>query len=493
MSHSSLYNNIVYALTEEIAKSIKGLEGPVQFKKLLKYAYDKPITDLTRTQVLHLEKQLKINLVINKVASLNRYTRTVNLTYNQETKLYGNKQDDINYKLLHRKYKTDRNLTFYRKEEGQIVFYDGDKEWVDADFDNALLKKDEDNIYFNVQDEDLKTAYTTFMSNVRHLNYIADISLKDFNYSYKFLALDVFHSYAKVFQFDEMSDTEASWINNTKRCGLMYCEPVMGEMNYYDVNSQYPSIMSLKKYGMPMGGTTFETLKQNPAKFWSFGIYRAIISNVDRRLFLHNPKNHYTHDEIKRAIELGYNVQLIQDGEPNAMLYKKRVPAEQLFKPFVDKLYKHKNSINKETNKKNDLVKKVLNMLAGALAEKDRTVKRDEELEVDYRNLTITFDKSNNGEYIETVSETYKRPHARVYPFITSYGRTMISRIIEPFVEEVYRIHTDGFLTTKDGLQTSVEIGELKLEKSGYYDIVHLNKVLYYENEEGMEKDMDKF
>jgi hypothetical protein len=69
------------------------------------------------------------------------------------------------------------------------------------------------------------------------------------------------------------------------------------------------------------------------------------------------------------------------------------------------------------------------------------------------------------------------RGYARVAPFITAYGRVGISKLIEPIADDIYRIHTDGFYTTRGGLPVSTELGALKLEKSGNFDIQSLNKI----------------
>jgi hypothetical protein len=175
--------------------------------------------------------------------------------------------------------------------------------------------------------------------------------------------------------------------------------------------------------------------------------------------------------DLNRASNLGATINLIIDEHPNAMLYPRRIPAKTLFEPFVKHLFQYK--------KQNKLVKSIINRLWGALCEKETQILDDnDDLNFDgARKVTIWEDK--RGTYKYKVFWGFKRPHARIAPFITSYGRTMISKIAEPIIDEVYKINTDGILTTSDSIKSSNELGEMKLEKSGHFNIVNITNIQF--------------
>ena len=55
-------------------------------------------------------------------------------------------------------------------------------------------------------------------------------------------------------------------------------------------------------------------------------------------------------------------------------------------------------------------------------------------------------------------------------------GRSTIAKIIEPHIEHVKRVHTDGFITdTKLNIKTGKDLGDLKYE--GYCEnvVIHNN------------------
>jgi hypothetical protein len=184
---------------------------------------------------------------------------------------------------------------------------------------------------------------------------------------------------------------------------------------------------------------------------------------------------------MTRARQLGYTICMINDGKYNVALYKhKRISGKLLFGQYFKNLYPFKSHENPETGEKNPLVKKMMNVLWGALAERDRkyyTNNEETAFEVDdlISGEVKIFERGGKDE-IETKGE-YLRGYARLAPFITAYGRVSISRLVEPIVEQVFRIHTDGFYTTATGLPVSSELGALKLEKQGNFDISSLNKI----------------
>ena len=475
MSGSTLYNSICYALRPDVATNIKFVpERPLAFKKLLGLGYNDELGFVTDEQIATLERKLRLNIVVNDRQSASKHTRTISL------KFYQGKYSFVPLKHITKALfcfrDHNRQLKYYQLEGTTVTTFDGHNTVVYPNFKKKWFVEDKDFSYKQIpSNKNIVFVYDKYLLDCAHLKHISGIDLSKTDWSVKSMALNLFYSYARVFDFPPISREETQWITKTKRCGLMYCEPSMGEMNSYDVNSQYPFIMCSKD-GLPQGVPVFETIVK-PTSVWRFGIYRVRITGADRRLFLYNRLNFYTHLDVKRALQLGANVCMIDDGKPNAMLYAKRVPANQLFGPYVAELFQHKNTINKATGKKNPLIKNLLNILCGALAEKHTVIVDDDE-DVDTGDAeSVEIIRDYDGDEKVKMTYGFLRPHARIYPYITGYGRSMISKICEPIIDDVYKIHTDGFLTTVDELPVSSEMGDLKLDGSGHYNIFHLNKV----------------
>jgi hypothetical protein len=103
----------------------------------------------------------------------------------------------------------------------------------------------------------------------------------------------------------------------------------------------------------------------NDLKFFKYGLYHVKIIDLDYRMMRENGSNWYTHTDLNYAMnELKYNLEIIEDGEDNAMQYTKLRSIRDLFKPFVDYLFEFKNKGIKE-------VKKYLNALWGAFSQKN--------------------------------------------------------------------------------------------------------------------------
>ena len=479
--HSDPYNNCLYnalrwCLTYTVAEHMKTFPQEAwMLKKMLKIGKCDPVP-LSLIPIL--EKKIKLN--INVVGD---YTYT---SPHEHQRTCYVKLTDGHYKYCSNKpmekalltYSKERHLVFYDIVGDVIHTYDGSTLIKHTSFNRNLFKTCPHNTYMKVtKGEDLKHSYDTFILNCQHLQHIAEIDLSKYGYKYKNYALNLFYQHAKAFHFEALDPVEKVWLDETKMCGLMYSECVEGEMNVYDVNSFYTYLLSDSKKTYPMRKPVFETIEEI-GDYVVFGIYRVRITNVDQRLFQINRNNHYTHIEVARARELGATVELIKDGEANLMRYLKgRANGHLLFKPYFDKIFKYKDEINKATGKTNPLIKKILNVLWGALCQRDNIritdcigveFKSDEEI--------IIYTDYDGTDYYKVI-KPFKRPHARIGAFLTAYGRTHVSKIVEPVVDEVYRIHTDGFYTTAT-MTTSNVLGELKLEKEGSFDIRSLNDIV---------------
>lgn len=477
--HSDPYNNclyyaIKYALTPEVAKQLKTFPDEAwKMKKMLKIAKDAPIHV---DSISLLESKLKMNINVigdHEYTSPNKFARTVLVQLEDGHYEYKANKNILTALRMNIK---PRDLVFYQLDETIVTTYDGSQVERHDDFDRDEFTTSDTKTYQEVKlSEDIVQTYKDFIVDAEHLETLTGINLRNYGYKYKNAALNIFYQHAKVFDFDELDEIEMRWLAETKTCGLMFAQEATGPMNVYDVNSFYTYLMTHNKNCFPTRKPTFEHVEE--LGHLCYGIYRARITGANPRLFQVNQNHHYTHVEMARAQELGATVELIQDGQANLMRYTNhRVNGDALFMPYFDKLVKHKNDINEITGKKNPLVKKIINVLWGALCERTKMYLRDadglEFKDDDEFNIRMDYD----GADFFQVIRNYKRPHARIGAFLTAFGRAHISRLMEPLGDTMLRCHTDGFYTTAT-FETSAELGGLKLEKCGDFEIRSLNNI----------------
>jgi len=219
-----------------------------------------------------------------------------------------------------------------------------------------------------------------------------------------------------------------------------------------------------------------------------------------RKLFRFNKLNYYTHFDLTRAKELGLEIKLIIDEQPNFLYYSrdKLITGTELFGNYVNTLFDLKQ-------KKLPRAKQILNVLWGALSQKkvnkhtiSNKLETDYVIPDDYDLTEIKpYDDNNTHIGITNNDKQFKLGFGRIKPFLISKGRSMISKIIEPYnnnlvrtnepniynIVKIVRCHTDGFLLTHKPIDLSIgnNIGELKYE--GYNDNYYKIKNSYDKND----------
>ena len=186
----------------------------------------------------------------------------------------------------------------------------------------------------------------------------------------------------------------------------------------------------------------------------------------DSRIFNHNSSKWYTHTDLNFANkDLGYKINLVVSDEPNALLFdsKALMTGRELFGPFVKFLLKE--------------IKEYLNALWGALTQTNVMTVSDV---VHAGKEVLTITPTNNGKLtVETVvkDKYYETNFARLKPFLLSYGRVMIAKIINKNIDDVVRCHTDGIICTKEitNIEIGNDLGQLKFEGTGICKIKNAN------------------
>ena len=298
---------------------------------------------------------------------------------------------------------------------------------------------------------------------------------------------------------EELSILEHLWIKKSSIGALTTCiKNHQSNLYKYDINSMYPWVLkSQNKLPIKQGEFKIITNDEfNSLKYYTFGIYRAVITpsqddNINR-LFKFNYLNHYTHITLEQAKELGLKIKLIEDNEYNFLHYsrEKLITFNEVFSNYVDYLFDLKQQ------KISPYIKTLLNILWGSFCEINKK-KLYLSNEKDKLNISKEYDifemrpcaSNDNLLLIKTVKNTniYKNKMARISPFILSIGRKTMSDLLLPYKNNVKYIRTDGFLldVKPDNLKLGNKLGDLRYE--GYYEnglINNMNSIdgEYFEN-----------
>jgi len=140
---------------------------------------------------------------------------------------------------------------------------------------------------------------------------------------------------------------ESHWINQCSVGGIIYSDKeYVGNAYKYDYVSHYQAIMCDEHMTYPMKRGVFSRLTAeefNNAKFLSIGIYRFKVhaTGINARIFRVNKFHYYTQIDFALALKLGFQMELIVDDIPNALIYSsdKCIKGHQVFGDYVSKLF----------------------------------------------------------------------------------------------------------------------------------------------------------
>ncbi|GBC26177.2 hypothetical protein GLOIN_2v1472929 [Rhizophagus irregularis DAOM 181602=DAOM 197198] len=256
---------------------------------------------------------------------------------------------------------------------------------------------------------------------------------------------------------DPLDPVEAEWISDAIMGGLIWADNEWkGYGRQYDVTSLYP----------------------NHRGYALYGLFQGV----------------YTFIDLQRAKKLGLDIQLIQDGKPNALIYDReaRIPGTVIFGEYVHFLFNIKN----QGGVAGRVAKRVLNTLWGALCQRKRNYK------------TLTTDQTDpfkfpEGHTLDSIvpvgsdqwrfqftnpGSPFKGEYPRIAPFLLAHGWKTTSELLEPYKDKVRRIHTDGFILEEQPSSptlitcpenASKALKALKFETAGYCHVKNANKVIW--------------
>lgn len=485
------YNSILLAFGDQYP-SANFWATPIGMKNFLNIGRADPI-EVKHVPLLESKLKVCINIVgDDEYVSECKYPKRITLTLrNGHYSFFGKKN------CLTKIWKEGKTYVMFKKFDDHFLTYDGEELVADFTLTYSQMQWCQERIYKQINgisDEDSKTltqlkkeerfdeyeeligevmvkVYDDYLKNCEHLKLITNglVDVQKNGYNIKDTALSIFARFVNAYDVQPIDEKEYSVLSQIKNHGLLYAKPSTITGRCIDGNSWYPAIMSDPKLIVPLGNPEYITLETLPAII-AYGLYKVDIENHDKRLFVKNPASWYTYIDVKEAIRRGYDVKLVCDGSFNHVHYnsQNRESANYLFRGFVDLLYPFK--------KQNPLVKRILNILWGALCQRVKKFQSEAE--------AIAFDFEDHGEEENddnaffTKFEKYKLHWARVGVFVTAMGRKKLADYIEDVVDEVFRIHTDGFYTTSEKeFKLSNELGGFKLEAEGTFVITNLNDI----------------
>lgn len=479
---STKYNDCLYYCLKNILKDSLPFKSPEKLKHFLNVPRFKGI-DYKLISLI----ENKLNIPINLSGD-----------YILQSQMDGLKQ--INLKLINGHYTIDhtfnrkaynvsykpRKIMLFKREKTVIIAYDGTNEFeISSDYFNDINSFKTDYILVSKQNSKL-----SFEEEYNKFIYIAD-TLKDISKG----EIDLYKTgtikRTSLFLFERLSEDipnpdpidqiEKEWIENSGIGAIITFTNYEGQAYKYDIKSQYPSILN-SVFLFPVKRGEFKTFSNEEfdnLKFYPYGIYRVQISKSDdeniNKLFRFNQLNYYTHISLTNAKTLGLEFRLIEDNQPNALLYSrdKCLRSDQIFKRYIEFLFPLKENKTLEKDVR-DYIKSIITRLWGVLCETNET------RNIIDRNCLESFEIPNNHKIIQTkpsrnkkqiIIDTadndnfYKSSFARLKPFLLSKGRSMISNIMQPHKDYIKKINTDGFISSvKLDIKTGEKLGDLKYE-----------------------------
>lgn len=256
--------------------------------------------------------------------------------------------------------------------------------------------------------------------------------------------------------------------------GLRYIDPSIlnkeTECYGYDFPAFYAYLMSKEKlFRIPLNEGTEMTLTELPRNVSvTFGFYRVKITSTNpdaRKVFAFNKRHIYVNYCLAFAIKhralLDFEIELIQDGKPNAYIYKNldTWSSPQIFEQWYDELIE-----SKKLYPDNVLIKHLLSTLYGTLIAFRKNDDIDEDstevslindpIKTKYKIVRSDFRYDDDGELVEhnlivDTEDPYKHPYARMKSFLTSYARCYVGNYIirHKLLDRVLRVCTDSFMT----------------------------------------------
>jgi len=175
-------------------------------------------------------------------------------------------------------------ITSFGLGNGKYVLFDGENEYESEVIPSVSIKQ----YVMTVRTkEELRTKHKERMDNINALaketGGFMDLSKYGFRASY--FVRHYFGKFAKLYPADPIEEQEARWISKAMGGGLNWAnnDTTLKRGFQYDINSFYPSMMK-SGFTFPTKQGTFVKFSIPPSGFFPYGIYRAKVENLNKKL-----------------------------------------------------------------------------------------------------------------------------------------------------------------------------------------------------------------
>jgi len=255
----------------------------------------------------------------------------------------------------------------------------------------------------------------------------------------------------------------------------VFTKGILKNMNYYDINSLYPSMM-LKE--MPNPNSVFK-----PSSFSSdniikyMGVTECLIQSPINMKYPILPYRHkitnklifptgtfkavWNHNELNYAILKGYKVIKIY----NQVCYRHTFKP---FKDYINVLYNKRLDFKKDKNPMELVVKLLMNSLYGKFAQSKRLNTEITDINLlsqEDKVKALLFDKGDIKDNFLVQTSTEEFDGIFAFPILSSYISSYARIEIHKYIEKHNAVYCDtDSIVTSDTLQESKELGDMKLE-----------------------------
>jgi hypothetical protein len=258
-------------------------------------------------------------------------------------------------------------------------------------------------------------------------------------------------------------------------------------VNYYDVNSLYPTMM-LNQYPLPQSiqigkNTEFEIINY-------MGISECVIEcplnmnipilplrNDDGKIFYPTGilKGVWTHAILSYAIENGYKIKEIT----KQYIYTECMP---LFKDYVETLYNLRIEYKFKKSSEEQTIKLLLNSLYGKFGQKPSDVYEIINNDITNNDMTKYLNKGYDMQITDDKKFMIVTKKGTKYPknsfpiiasYVTSYAQIFMHKLLKE--NKPLYMDTDSIMTQEKlnpNIISNSELGKLKLEKLGVVELV---------------------
>ena len=254
----------------------------------------------------------------------------------------------------------------------------------------------------------------------------------------------------KDIKFEKLTKKESEWLEKCNNDPIILQKDYKGKVYAYDANSFYPSIMKNKKFYVPYRRGRFAKKEYDGEIKGSvqYGIYRVIITckdGIDPMLFSVNDENYYTSICVMRAIELGYSVKYVLDGDDNCLFYNCRTDCyngDYIYGEYIKYFYKlKKNGVAGAGN--------LLQVFWGWQCTKSyvKNVIKGR-IEDHVKIVGMIPDEDDDDKAVMNIKDKveYKFGMARIQPFLKSMANLKLVNFYKDQLDDVVRVAIDGFI-----------------------------------------------